>query len=222
VADEVRARGLAWFFKTGPGQYGEGDRFLGITVPAQRKIAGRYRHLPLSDLKKLLASPIHEHRFTALTILVAKYQASDERTRSEVFDFYLKNAKLVNNWDLVDTSGPCIVGAHLLARPRRVLYRLAKSPNLWERRIAIVSTLAFIRRGDLADVFAIAKILLGDEHDLMHKATGWMLREAGKRSLPDLLDFLALNYAALPRTTLRYAIERLPEEQRRLALRGEF
>ena len=222
AADPERARSLAWFFKTGPGQYGEGDQFLGLTVPVQRKIARPYRHLPLTDVKKLLASPIHEHRFTALTILVAKYQAGDRLTRAAVFDFYLANAKLVNNWDLVDTSSPYIVGEHLLTRSRKVLYRLAKSPNLWERRIAMVSTLAFIRRGDLADVFAVAKLLLQDEHDLMHKATGWMLREAGKRSLPDLLAFLAEHYAALPRTALRYAIERLPEEQRRSALRGQF
>ncbi len=222
AADPERARNLAWFFKTGAGQYGEGDQFLGITVPAQRKIARSYRHLPLSDLKKLLDSPIHEHRFTALTILVAKYQAGDLQTRAEVFDFYLQNAKLVNNWDLVDASSPYIVGEHLLARSRKVLYRLAKSRNLWERRIAMVSTLAFIRRGEIADVFALAKLMLQDEHDLMHKATGWMLREAGKRSLPDLLAFLAAHYTALPRTALRYAIERLPEEQRRRALRGQF
>ena len=222
AADPERARNLAWFFKTGPGQYGEGDRFLGITVPAQRKIARRYRHLPLDDVSKLLASPIHEHRFTALTILVAKYEAGDDPTRIAVFDFYLANTKLVNNWDLVDTSGPYIVGEHLLKRSRKVLYRLAKSRNLWERRIAMVSTLAFIRRGDIADVFAVAKLLLQDEHDLMHKATGWILREAGKRSLPDLLAFLAEHYAALPRTVLRYAIERLPEEQRQRALRGQF
>lgn len=222
AADPQRARSLAWFFKTGAGQYGEGDQFLGITVPAQRKIARSYRHLPLRDLKKLLDSPIHEHRFTALTILVAKYQAGDLQTRTEVFDFYLQNAELVNNWDLVDASSPYIVGEHLLARSRKVLYRLAKSRNLWERRIAMVSTLAFIRRGDIADVFGLAKLMLQDEHDLMHKATGWMLREAGKRSLPDLLAFLAEHYAALPRTALRYAIERLPEEQRRRALRGQF
>jgi 3-methyladenine DNA glycosylase AlkD len=222
AADEERARNLAWFFKTGPGQYGEGDRFLGITVPAQRKIARRYLHLSLTDLKRLLASPIHEHRFTALTILVGKYQAGDDRMRTDVFDFYLKNAARVNNWDLVDTSSPYIVGEHLLTRPRQVLYRLAKSRCLWERRIAMVSTMAFIRLGEIADTFAIAKLLLDDEHDLMHKATGWMLREAGKRSMPELLGFLAENYTALPRTTLRYAIERLPEERRRQALRGKF
>jgi 3-methyladenine DNA glycosylase AlkD len=222
AADPERASNLAWFFKTGPGQYGEGDRFLGITVPAQRKIARRYRHLPLTDVKKLLASRIHEHRFSALTILVAQFEAGDDQTRTAVFDFYLANAKLVNSWDLVDTSSPYIVGEHLLTRSRKVLYRLAKSHNLWERRIAIVSTLAFIRRGDIADVFTLAKLMLQDEHDLMHKATGWMLREAGKRSLPDLLAFLAANYSEVPRTALRYAIERLPEEQRRRALRGQF
>ncbi len=222
AADPERARGLAWFFKTGPGQYGEGDQFLGITVPVQRKIASRYRHLPFSDLKKLLASPIHEHRFTALTILVAKYQAGDPKARTDVFNFYLENAAFINNWDLVDASGPYIVGEHLLTRSRKVLYRLAKSSNLWERRIAMVSTLAFIRQGDVADVFGLAKLLLEDKHDLMHKATGWMLREAGKRSLPELRAFLAEHYAALPRTALRYAIERLPEDERQRALRGQF
>lgn len=218
AADPERARGSAWFFKTGKGQYGHGDRFLGITVPVQRRIAHRYTHVPLADVEKLLASPIHEHRFVALEILVARYEQGD----IEVFDFYLKHTRFVNNWDLVDTSAPYIVGEHLLTRPRRILYRLAKSRNLWERRMAIVSTQALIRAGEIDDTFAIARILLPDEHDLIHKAVGWMLREAGKQSPPALLKFLKENYAALPRTTLRYAIERLPAARRKRILAGDF
>lgn len=215
AADPERAGNLARFFKTAKGQYGHGDRFIGLTVPAIRRIAHRYIHLPLTDVAKLLASPIHEHRFAALEILVAQY----EREKSKaIFDFYLKHTRFVNNWDLVDTSAPYIVGQHLLTRPRKVLYRLAKSRTLWERRIAIVSTMMFIRAGELEDTFAIAKLLMGDEHDLIHKAVGWMLREAGKQSKPDLLRFLKANYAALPRTTLRYAIERFPAAERKRLL----
>jgi len=217
AADPERARNLAWYFKTGKGQYGYGDRFIGLTVPTMRRIAHRYFHLPLTDVAKLLASPIHEHRSAALEILVAQY----EREKSKaVFDFYLKHTKFVNNWDLVDTSAPYIAGQHLLTRPRKILYRLAKSRNLWERRIAIVSTFAFIKAGDFEDTFAIAKLLLKDDHDLIHKAVGWALREAGKQSAPALLRFLKENYSALPRTTLRYAIERFPARLRKRLLAG--
>ena len=222
ASDPERARNLAWFFKTGKGEYGEGDQFCGITVPVQRKIARRYTHLRLSDIRKLLQSPVHEHRFTALEVLVFQYERGDNAARSEIFNFYLANARRMNNWDLVDTSAPYIVGVHLLSRSRRILYRLAKSSNLWERRIAMVSTMAFIAKGELEDTFAIAKLLLDDKHDLIHKAVGWMLRETGKRSQPALLEFLRRNYSGLPRTALRYAIERLPESQRQRALRGQF
>ena len=222
AADPERAKNLAWFFKTGKGQYGEGDKFCGITVPVQRRIARRYKHLPLADLKKLLRSPIHEQRFTALEILVFQYEAGDAAARQRIFDFYLENAARINNWDLVDTSAPYIVGQHLLQRPRRILYRLAKSENLWKRRIAMVSTMAFIAQNDLEDTFAIAALLLSDKHDLIHKAVGWMLREAGKRSQPELLKFLKQNYGAMPRTALRYAVERLPDAQRKRALQGIF
>lgn len=218
AADPDRARNLAWFFKTGKGQYGYGDRFIGLTVPTTRRIAHRYVHLPLSDVEKLLASPIHEHRFAALEILVAQYERGDQKA---VFDFYLKHTKFVNNWDLVDTSAPYIVGQHLLTRPRKVLYRLAKSKNIWERRIAIVSTMMFIRAGEIEDTFAIAKLLLADDHDLIHKAVGWMLRETRKQSAPALLRFLKASYASLPRTTLRYAIERFPTEERKRLLAGQ-
>jgi len=219
AADPERARNLAWFFKTGKGEYGYGDRFIGLTVPTLRRISYRYIHLPLTDVARLLASPIHEHRAAALEILVAQY----EREKSKaIFDFYLKHSKFVNNWDLVDGSAPYIAGRHLLTRPRKVLYRLAKSKSLWERRIAIVSTFAFIKAGEIEDTFAIAKILLKDDHDLIHKAVGWALRETGKQSTSALLEFLQQNYSALPRTTLRYAIERFPAQQRKRMLAGTF
>ncbi len=218
AADPERAKNLAWFFKTGKGQYGHGDKFIGITVPVMRRIAHRYVALPLAEVGTLLASPIHEHRFAALEILVAKYQENEQA----VYDFYLKNTGYVNNWDLVDTSAPYIVGQHLLTRPRKILYRLAKSRNPWERRIAIVSTMPLIRTGQLEDTFAISEILLADDHDLIHKAVGWMLREAGKRSTSALLDFLEQHYERMPRTALRYAIERFPAAQRKKLLAGNF
>jgi 3-methyladenine DNA glycosylase AlkD len=222
AADPERARNLAWFFKTGKGQYGEGDEFCGITVPIMRKLAKRYTHLKLTDVEKLLSSRLHEHRFTALEILVFQHEAGDRAARQKIFNFYLQHTRYINNWDLVDTSAPYIVGEHLVSRSRRILYSLAKSPSLWERRIAMVTTMALIRRDDLEDAFAIAALLLGDEHDLIHKAVGWMLREAGKRSTPVLFNFLERNYSAMPRTTLRYAIERLPGPQRKRILKGVF
>lgn len=221
-ADPERARNLAWFFKTAKGQYGEGDRFIGITVPVLRRIARRYRHLRLGEITKLLTSRTHEHRFTALEILVAQYECGDTDSRQSIFDFYLRHTRNINNWDLVDTSAPYIIGEHLRSRPRDILYKLSKSRNLWERRIAIVATMPLIRTGDLDDTFAIATLLLDDKHDLIHKAVGWMLREAGKRSMPALLKFLQQNYRAIPRTALRYAIERLPKSQRKSILVGVF
>jgi 3-methyladenine DNA glycosylase AlkD len=222
LADQDRAVGVARFFRSGKGQYGEGDRFLGISVPDQRKVALRYRHLSLPDVEKLLASPIHEHRFTALKILVAQFEQSDEERRQCIFDFYLAHTSRINNWDLVDTSAPYLCGKHLLSHPRDILYRLAGSANLWERRIAIVSTMAFIRDGDLKDAFRISELLLKDSHDLIHKAVGWMLREAGKRSPDELRSFLERNYTRMPRTTLRYAIERMSESDRKRVLSGVF
>lgn len=222
ASNAQRARNLAWFFKTGKGEYGEGDEFLGITVPVLRKIAKRYTHLRLADVRKLLHSRLHEHRFTALEILVFQYEAGDDDTKRKLFEFYLKQARWINNWDLVDTSAPYIVGEYLASRPRDVLYRLAKSPNVWERRIAIVATAAFIKGDDLKDTFGISVLLLKDKHDLIHKAVGWMLREAGKLSQPALLKFLEQNYSIMPRTALRYAIERIPETQRRRILKGVF
>jgi 3-methyladenine DNA glycosylase AlkD len=222
LADPKRAKNLAWFFKTGKGEYGEGDRFLGIRVPDQRKVALRNVDLPLDEVARLLDSPIHEHRFTALEILVAKYDQADEANRSRIFAFYLRHAARANNWDLVDTSAPYIVGEHLKRRPRKLLDRLAASPNVWKRRIAIVSTLPLIGNGEIDDTFRIAKKLLRDPHDLIHKAMGWALREAGKVSRPALLNFLRNHYSVVPRTTLRYAIERFPATQRKKILAGEF
>jgi 3-methyladenine DNA glycosylase AlkD len=222
AADPERARQAQSFFKTGKGQYGEGDQFLGIPVPVLRQIAKRYRHLRFRDLEKLLRSSLHEHRFTALEILVFQYEGGDTRRKQKVFDFYLKHTRFINNWDLVDTSTPYIVGEHLLARPRKVLYRLAKSKDIWERRIAILATLAFIKRSDLDDTFAIAALLLNDKHDLIHKAVGWMLRETGKREEAQLLEFLEQNYLRLPRTTLRYAIERFKEPLKTELRTGSF
>jgi len=220
LADPARAASHAWFFKTGKGQYGEGDRFLGIRVPAMRKVALRFRSLPLSDIKRLLASPLHEHRFVALEILVSRYEQGSGEEQREIYDFYLRHTARINNWDLVDTSAPYIVGEHLLSRPRDVLYEMARSPSLWERRIAIVSCLTFVKRGDTADAFRLAELLLADKHDLMHKAVGWVLRETGKVSRPDLLGFIKSQYTAMPRTTLRYAIEHFPPEQRKRLLAG--
>jgi 3-methyladenine DNA glycosylase AlkD len=208
------------FFKTGNGEYGEGDVFLGLTVPAQRKLAKKYRTLPLAAIQSLLKSKIHEHRLVALLILVDQYTRGDANTKDGLFAFYLVNAKRVNNWDLVDSSAPYIIGAHLLTRSRKLLRDLAKSENLWERRIAIVATLWLIRAGELDDTFAVSRLLLKDKHDLIHKAVGWMLREAGKKSPDRLRQFLAQHHALMPRTALRYAIERFPESERKQWLLG--
>jgi 3-methyladenine DNA glycosylase AlkD len=221
AADSDRAGSLAWF-KTGKGEYGEGDKFIGASVPIQRAIAENYHHLKLDDIERLLGSRIHEHRFTGVLILVGQYQAGDASAKQRVFDFYVNHARCINSWDLVDTSAPYIMGEHLVFRPRRVLYRLAESSNLWERRMAIVATAAFIDRGDLKDTFSIATRLLADKHDLIHKATGWMLREAGKHSRGEMIGFLKRNYSRIPRTALRYAIEHLPQAQRKRALNGLF
>jgi 3-methyladenine DNA glycosylase AlkD len=222
AADPARAASSVWYFKTGKGQHGEGDQFLGVTVPAQRKIARRYRDLPEKEVKKLLASKIHEERFVALEILVAQFETAVPAQRKAIYLFYLANTARVNNWDLVDTSAPYIVGEYLLTRPRAILRKLARSQNVWERRIAIVATFAFIRAGETADTFAIAQMLLADEHSLIHKAVGWALREAGKKSPEQLNEFLQVNYADLPRTSLRYAIERFQSAERERFLAGDF
>jgi 3-methyladenine DNA glycosylase AlkD len=218
MADPVRAAVLRGFFKTGPGEYGEGDRFLGITVPQTRAVARAFRGLPLRDVERLLASAIHEERLCALLILVDAFERADPALRARLADFYLRNASRINNWDLVDLSAPNIVGEHLLSAPtgwQPLLRALADSANLWERRIAIVSTHAFIRRREFRPTLDIARRLLRDPHDLIHKACGWMLREVGKRDLAALRGFLGAHAARMPRTALRYAIERMAPGERR-------
>lgn len=220
-ASHGKAKILAGFFKTGPGQYGEGDIFWGISVPQSRSTAIKYKDLALPQIEKLLKSKIHEERLVALLILVGQFERADEAQRKTIFDFYLACARFVNNWDLVDLSAPKIVGEYLLgqeiassaASPRNdILVRLAHSSNLWERRIAIVATYQFITSNRFDKTLEIAKILLPDRHDLIHKAIGWMLREIGKRNRQTLENFLKQNYKNIPRTTLRHAIERFDKK----------
>lgn len=211
---------LAGFFKTGPGQYGEGDVLIGVRVPVIRKVAGEFKGLPLREVARLLRSAIHEERLAALVILVMQAAKADARTRSAICRLYLANTKFVNNWDLVDLSAPQLVGACLAERSRKPLYRLARSSWLWDRRISILATFHFIRRGEFADTLRIAAMLLGDREDLMHKAVGWMLREVGKRDAATLEGFLHRHCRVMPRTMLRYAIERFPEKKREAYLAG--
>src|SRR5262245_13851199 len=199
------------FFKTGKGEYAEGDLFIGLTVPELRKLARDYQTISDKDVRQLLKSPIHEERLLALLILCLKYAKAGEDKKEHLYDFYLSHTKFINNWDLVDVSAPYIVGAHLLKRDRKLLYDLAKSTSLWERRIAILSTFCFIRQHDFDDSLKIAELLLADKHVLIHKAVGWMLREIGKRNQPYEEAFLQTHYKRMPRTMLRYAIERFDE-----------
>lgn len=218
VADKDKTHLYASFFKTGKGEYGEGDVFIGVTVPKQRVIAKKYATLPLTEILLLLKSPYHEERLTALIILVSQYKRAQLPLKKKIYDFYFAHRERVNNWDLVDLSAHTILGEYLVSGDRKILYVLARSKNVWSRRIAIIATAAFIRRGDFADTFAIAEILLSDKHDLIHKAVGWMLREVGKRNQQVLEEFLIKHISAMPRTTLRYAIERLPQEKRKIYL----
>ncbi|MEI7437019.1 MAG: DNA alkylation repair protein [bacterium] len=213
VGTPDKARVLSGFFKTGKGQYGEGDLFLGVVVPEQRKIAREFRSLPLPEVEKLLANSYHEVRLTGLLILTYAFERADERRRKELYDFLIGHRASMNNWDLVDGIAPKIIGEYLRSRKsgRKLLRRFAKSDNLWERRIAIISTCAFIREHDFDDTLSICEMLLEDKHDLIHKASGWMLREVGKRDENKLRCFLNTHFARMPRTMLRYAIERLPE-----------
>ena len=215
LSNPEHATKLQGFFKTGEGEYGEGDIFLGVRVPDQRRIAKKYKNIPLTDVIELLQSGIHEHRLTALFILTEQFNKGDEETRRRIVDLYLGNTAYVNNWDLVDSSAHKILGAWLVDKPREVLYEMAESDSLWERRISVISTFAFINRGDLADALALARALIDDGHDLIHKASGWVLREVGKKDQSALETFLLEHYEKMPRTMLRYAIERLPEERRR-------
>lgn len=216
LADPKKARILAGFFKTGKGEYGEGDQFLGIAVPLQRKIAKQFSDLELFEIEKLLSSDIHEERLTSLLILVSKFEKGNEKTKDKIYQFYLKNTKKINNWDLVDLSAPKISGAYLLKNKeqRKILYKLARSKNLWERRIAIISTFAFLREDQFEDTFKISEILLEDRHDLIHKAVGWMLREVGNRNRKAEEKFLQKYYRQMPRTMLRYAIEKFDRDKK--------
>ena len=219
LADPEKAGIHNRFFKTGKGEYGEGDIFLGIAVPVLRKVAKRYESLSLADLQILLNSKIHQHRQVALYILIDQFEKEkEEDQREKIATFYLQNTKGINNWDLVDISAPKILGDYLLGKDKKVLYRLARSEDLWERRIAVLSTLAFIREEQFDDTLKISEILLTDEQDLIHKAVGWMLREVGKKDLFVLKKFLDQHASKMPRTMLRYSIEKLPEKQRKFYL----
>lgn len=216
LASPQRAEHLSRFFKTGKGEYAEGDRFLGISVPAQRSLVKKYSALSLANLEKSLNSRWHEERLTSLLILVDKFKTGNEQQQSAIFELYLRNTKQINNWDLVDSSAPYIVGAFLADRNKDQLIRLAHSDVLWERRIAILATFCYIKKGDAAFALQIAEILLSDRHDLIHKAVGWMLREVGKRCAPDIeISFLKKHHKKMPRTMLRYAIERFEQTERR-------
>lgn len=215
-ASSERAKASSWFFKTGKGQYGEGDQFMGVTVPDQRKVARQYRDIPLQAIHILLSSPIHEHRLTSLLILCEQFkQVKDQQA---IYDFYIQHTGMVNNWDLVDVSAPRIVGTYLLTHSRSKLYTLARSQTLWERRIAIISTLAFIAQNDYEDTLALAEILLGDKEDLIHKAVGWTLREIGKRDVVIEKSFLDKYACIMPRTMLRYSIEHFSDKERKYYL----
>lgn len=222
--DPEKAISLSRFFKTGKGGYGEGDIFLGITVPQSRKIVGKYKDLPIQDIEKLLLSKIHEERLIALLILVHKYQKGDEEEKKDVYEFYIANTKHINNWDLVDLTAPKIVGDYLRDKDRSILYKLCRSTNLWERRIAILATFQFICLDkDYKTTFKTAEQLLLDKHDLIQKAVGWMLREVGKRiSEKKEREFLDKHYKTMGRTALRYAIERFAPRIRLQYLHGEI
>ncbi len=219
-ANKEQAATLQRFFKTGKGEYGEGDKFYGIKVPVQRKIAKNHRDLSLKEIQELLISPVHEERLVSLFILVDQYTKGNDSTKEKLFRFYLKNTQKINNWDLVDLSAPKIVGAHLLNRDKGILFRLAESPGLWEKRISILSTYTFIKNKHFETTFHISEILLNDDHDLIHKGVGWMLREVGNQNLQEEEKFLKKHYKQMPRTMLRYAIEKFPEKRRKAYLQG--
>ena len=219
LADKKKSLVLQRFFKTGKGEYGEGDVFLGINVPQSRKLAIKFKYLSFSEISELLRSKIHEERLIALLILVNNFNIGDGNTKKKIYNFYLNNTKYINNWDLVDQSADKIVGAYLINKPKDILLELARSKNLWERRIAIVATYQLIKNGHFDATLKISELLLQDKHDLIQKAVGWMLREAGKRDLKTEIQFLNKYYKKMPRTMLRYAIEKFPEKTRKEYLR---
>jgi 3-methyladenine DNA glycosylase AlkD len=222
LASQDKAKNLQRFFKTGPGQYGEGDIFHGITVPVLRQLVKEYEGIELTEVVKLLKSGMHEERLLALLMFVRAFTKSDDARKKKIYGLYLKNTRYINNWDLVDLSAPQIVGAYLTDKSREPLYVFARSRDLWQRRIAVLSTFTFIRFNDFNDSLEISKILLDDKHDLIHKAVGWMLREIGKRDLVVEEQFLLRHYKKMPRTMLRYAIERFPEGKRKKYLQGKL
>jgi 3-methyladenine DNA glycosylase AlkD len=221
-ADPQKAVLLQRFFKTAPGEYGAGDIFLGIMVPVQRSIAKKYKDLPLKDIKDLLNSDIHEERLIALFILVEQYKKGDEQKKEDIFTFYHLHRKRINNWDLVDLTAHIISGSYLMDKDKSLLYKLAESKNIWDRRIAIMSTFYFIKNNVFDDALCLAQKLLNDKHDLIHKAVGWMLREIGNRDMNTEEGFLEKNYKKMPRTMLRYAIEKFPENKRLAYLKGNI
>lgn len=219
LSNPAQAKILSWFFKTWKGEYGEWDKFLGIKVPVQRGIAKKYTDLNFEDLQLLLNSDIHEHRLVALFILVQKYSNWEANIQEKIYRFYIKNTKRINNRDLVDLSAPNIVWNYLLDKDKSILYTLAKSKNLREKRISIIATYTFIRNNQFTDTFQISELLLQDTHDLIHKAVGWMLRELGKRDQKQEEIFLKKHYQTMPRTMLRYAIEKFEENLRQKYLK---
>ena len=221
LEDKQKAKFLQGFFKTGKGQYAEGDIFLGIKVPETRQVAKAFQRIPIIEVEKVLKSVYHEVRLCGLMILVEKFKKAGEAEKKMIVDFYLSNTQYINNWDLVDLSCYRILGNYLLDKPRDILYRLAKSNNMWEQRMAIVSTWTFIRNREFEDTLSISEILLDHPHDLIHKAVGWMLRELSKRDELLMLQFIQTHYHKISRTTLRYAIERLPQEARKNIMKGE-
>lgn len=222
LANPEDAKGAKRFFKAEPGGYAQGDTFLGIRAPVIKQLVKTYRQTELTELVALLGSHYHEARHLALSLMVYQFERSKEPLRSEIYHTYLANTEHVNNWDLVDCSCYKIVGAYLIDKPRDVLYRLVESDSLWERRIAMVATYWLIKNNQFDDTLKLATLLLDDKHDLMHKAVGWMLREMGNRNQHLLINFLAENYDAMPRTALRYAIEKFPKPTRDKYLKGEF
>lgn len=220
LANPAKARDLQRFFKTGPGDYAEGDQFLGVAVPDTRKLVRKFQSIPLDDLAALLQSSFHEERLLGLLILVRAYQRGDDVLKKQIYKVYISHFKWINNWDLVDVTAEHIPGAYLYDRDRRSLYRWAKSDHLWTRRIAIMSTFHFIKRHDFEDALRLTELLLEDSHDLIHKATGWMLREIGNRDRHIEEEFLRQHYRRMPRTMLRYAIEKFPESLRQAYLKG--
>jgi 3-methyladenine DNA glycosylase AlkD len=221
LANRQKAEIARRFFKTGPGEYGEGDVFLGVRVPELRRLAKEFQDLPLRELGVLLRSEIHEERALALLILVRTYPRGSAEEQERIYAFYMDHLRRINNWDLVDLSAEHVAGAFLRDRSKRPLYRLARSGDVWERRVSILATFHYIKRGDFSETLKIAGILLSDEVDLIHKAVGWMLREVGKRDLAALEGFLQEHCNQMPRTMLRYAIERFPERKRQRYLKGK-